>query len=169
MGSPSQQSFHAATLGEEVLGHPNPYCRSDAKAMASRLSISPPRRATAVDSNLADFSGTPRHMAARVKTRDEVLKSSAKLQETHAQLRSKCAALTKELELRKEVVLAVERERDTVADLVRQLRGVIEEEQQARRKLTERLEAVAPELDAHKEAVSAAQQRHAILQAAHSP
>ena len=133
--------------------------------MASRLSMSPPRRATAVDSNLADFSGTPRHMAQRAKTRDEVLKSSAKLQVEHAQLRSKCAALTKELELRKDVVLAVERERDTVADLVRQLRGVIEEEQQARRKLTERLEAVAPELDAHKEAVSAALQRHAILQA----
>ena len=51
----------------------------------------------------------------RAKTRDEVLKSSAKLQAEHAQLRSKCAALTKELELRKEVVLAVERERDTVS------------------------------------------------------
>ena len=167
MGSPSQQSFHASALGEEVHGHPNPYCQSGAKDLASRLSMSPPRRAMAVDSNLADFSGTPRHLAHRARTRDEVLKSGAKLQTDHVQLKSKCAALTKELELRKEVVLAAERERDTVADLVRQLREIIAEEQQARRKLTERLEAVAPELDAHKAAVSAAQQRHAILQAEH--
>ena len=49
------------------------------------------------------------------------------------QLKSKCADLTRELQLRKEVVQAVERERDTVADLVRQLRQIIDEEQQARR------------------------------------
>ena len=77
MGSPSQQSFHASALGEEVHGHPNPYCQSDAKVLASRLSVSPPRRAMAVDSNLADFSGTPRHLAHRARTRDEVLKSGA--------------------------------------------------------------------------------------------
>ena len=56
-----------------------------------------------------------------------------KLQTEHVQLKSKCADLTRELQLRKEVVQAVERERDTVADLVRQLREIIDEEQQARR------------------------------------
>ena len=163
----SQQSFHASAMGTQVHGHPNPYCRGDSQEMASRLSLSPPRRASAVDSNLADKSRTPRHLANRAKTRDEMLRGAAHLETRHGQLQKHCSTLSRELELRKEVVQAVERERDSVGDLVRQLRQQMEEEQQAARKLTERLEVAAPELDAAKAAVAAAEQRHAILQAEH--
>ena len=116
---------------------------------------------------MTEFTGTPRHSVQRAKTRQEVLDSATALGKQHNQLQKHCSTISRELELRKEVVQAAERERDSVGALVQQMRQQMDEEQQVRRKLSERLEAISPELEASKAAVAAAQQRHAILLAEH--
>ena len=68
-------------------------------------------------------AGSPRDVHRSKKTREEVLREMEQLEKRHQQLQKHVTTLTKELELRQEVVQAVERERDAVSALVRQVQA----------------------------------------------